>query len=125
MLAVKTKLRKSKIHGMGVFAAQNIRKGAVIWKFNPIIDKEITIKQYDSLPSIAKKYLDKYSYLDENKKLVLCGDDGRFVNHSANPNCDDETGMNTIALRNIKKGEELTSNYYSFDVSLKNQKSIK
>lgn len=125
MLVVKTKLRKSKIHGLGLFADQNIKKGAVVWKFNPVIDKEVTRKQLKSLPSIAKKYMLKYSYLDDNGKFVLCGDDGRFVNHSSHPNCDDETGEETIARRNIKKGEEITSNYYSFDVSSRNQKSIK
>jgi len=123
MLVVKTKLRKSKIHGMGVFADQNIKKGATIWEYNPVIDKEITKKQYKSLPNIAKRYMMKYTYLEVNK-WILCGDDGRFVNHSKHPNCDDK-GDRTIAGRNIKKGEELTSNYYVFDLSLKNQKSIK
>ena len=123
MLVVKTKLRKSKIHGLGLFADQNIKKGTPIWEYSPIIDKKITKKQFNSLPKLVKKYMLEYVYLEEGK-WILCGDDGRFVNHSKHPNCDDE-GDKTIAMRDIKKGEELTSNYFVFDASLKNQKSIK
>lgn len=124
MLLVKTKLKKSSIHGLGVFADQNIKKGAAIWEYNPIIDKEITKREFNSLPKLAKKYMIKYAYLDENNKWILCGDDGRFFNHSKNPNCNDETDK-TVAARNIKKGEELTSNYYTFDVYSKKEHSVK
>ena len=33
MLLVKTRLGKSRIHGLGVFAAQPIRKGQPVWRF--------------------------------------------------------------------------------------------
>ncbi len=44
------------------------------------------------------------------------------MNHSENPNCieekspDGEEEGKTIALRDIQKGEELTSNYRDYDV---------
>ena len=49
----------------------------------------------------------------------MCGDDGRFFNHSKTPNCFEivsKDGLKpTIANRDIRKGEELTLNYYQFD----------
>ncbi len=130
MLFVKTKIKKSKIHGIGLFADQFIKKGQVIWKFNPIIDKKITKKEMNSLPDLAKAYILKYAFLDHKQEWVLCGDDARFFNHSITPTCKDDGVTNikddvTTALRNIKRGEELTSDYYKFDFSTKDKFSIK
>ena len=50
---------------------------------------------------------------------VLCGDDARFFNHSADPNCldlDDGAGGITVAHRDIQRGEELTCDYALFDL---------
>ena len=46
MLVVKTYINKSKIHGFGLFAGENIKKGTVIWKFNPVIDRKFNRKLY-------------------------------------------------------------------------------
>ncbi len=51
---------------------------------------------------------------------MLCGDDARFFNHSDTPNCfdfPDERGGTTVAARDIDPGEELTSDYASFDAN--------
>jgi len=45
---------------------------------------------------------------------MLCGDDGRFFNHSGTPNYDDSAADVTIALTDIHQGEALTVNYLSF-----------
>ena len=42
MLQVRTFIEKSQIHGFGLFAAENIPKGIVVWEYNPTIDKEIS-----------------------------------------------------------------------------------
>ena len=42
MLYVKTKIGQSKIHGMGLFADQFIKKGTIIWKFTPGFDLKFT-----------------------------------------------------------------------------------
>ena len=120
MMMVKTKLKKSPIHGFGIFSDQNIKKGDVVWKYNPIIDKKITPKEYKSLPLLAQKYIDKYGFKDHDKMWVMCGDDARFFNHSIKPSCKEDGVENerdniTTAARDIKKGEELTSNYNHFD----------
>ncbi len=38
MLLIKTKLDLSKIHGIGLFAGEDIPKGTIIWRFNSLID---------------------------------------------------------------------------------------
>ena len=42
MLLVKTYLDKSLIHGVGVFADEFIKKGTLMWEFNPLIDVVLT-----------------------------------------------------------------------------------
>ncbi len=38
MLLVKTYIGMSEIHGLGVFAAEAIADGAVVWRHNPMFD---------------------------------------------------------------------------------------
>ena len=45
MLYVKTKIRLSKVHGIGLFADENIPKGTVIWRFTPGFDLKFTDDQ--------------------------------------------------------------------------------
>jgi hypothetical protein len=56
MLLVKTYLGKSKLHGLGVFAGQFIRKGTKIWRFVEGFDRFYTLKQFARLPKPAKEY---------------------------------------------------------------------
>ena len=49
MLLVKTYLDKSKVHGLGVFAGQSIRKGAKIWRFVYGFDRFYTRKRLAKL----------------------------------------------------------------------------
>ena len=121
MLLVKTYLDRSKIHGIGLFAAERIAKGTVIWRRSPEIDLLLEPAQLDRLAPPAREQIEKYTYLDRHLgKLVLCGDDARFFNHSDEPNCldfPDDTGGTTVAKRDIEAGEELTSDYASFDAN--------
>jgi SET domain-containing protein len=115
MLTVKTKIGPSKIAGIGLFADEMITKGTVIWKFEPLIDILLSKEEIENLAEPSKKQFYNYSYLDEKyNKYLLCGDDGRFLNHDLNPNCDDSIPDETIAIRNIAIGEELTVNYKVF-----------
>jgi uncharacterized protein len=121
MLLVKTFLAPSKIHGIGLFAAEHIRKGTVIWRMNPTIDLELTEEQVASLAESAREQIEKYTYLDLVRgKMVLCGDDARFFNHDDAPNCldyPDRDGGKTIAARDIDAGEELTCDYACIDAN--------
>ncbi len=129
MLLVKTKIGPSKISGIGLFADQFIKKGTVIWKFQPGFDLRVDKKALNKLSKPAKKQFLRYAYLNpDTHKYVLCFDDARFFNHSENPNCidvpsDDKEGL-TVAARDIKKGEELTCNYKDFDADFDYKMSI-
>ncbi|MEK6907372.1 MAG: SET domain-containing protein [Nanoarchaeota archaeon] len=126
MLLVKTKLGLSKIHGIGIFADQPISKGTTVWKFNPLIDKYISKSDLKQIPLVLQEQLHKYIFLDKNqKKYLLCGDDARFFNHSNKPNCDDSVDNVTTAIKEIKKGEELTVNYKLFYGNIEEHSEIK
>ncbi len=119
MLLVKTFLAPSRIHGIGLFAAQRIPKGTVIWRMHPAIDLELTDANLEALAEPAREQIRKYTYLDLVRgKYVLCGDDARFFNHDDDPCCHDfpnAEGGSTVAARDIEEGEELTSDYARFD----------
>lgn len=121
MLLVKTVLAKSLIDGFGLFAGQHIHAGTPVWNFDPYVDLALEATQIDKLSPAFREYFEKYAYLDVRlRKYVICGDDARFVNHSDEPNlvgiytAGREYGLD-IAMREIKEGEELTSDYSTFD----------
>jgi hypothetical protein len=116
MLLVKTKIKQSKIEGIGLFADELIKSGTKVWGFEPKLDIVLSKEEIGKLSSAAQEQFYRYAYLDKvRNKYLLCGDDARFFNHSDKPNCD-ETKENdsTFALRNIDVGEELTINYGEF-----------
>lgn len=121
MYCVKTYVDKSHIHGLGVFAGEDIPEGTKIWEFVKGFDQVIDVNDAAKLPEIAQQYLDTYAYI-LNRKWFLCGDHGIYTNHSDVPNTgpapgapeDDGYGYE-VALRDIKKGEEITSDYRAFD----------
>ncbi len=115
MLLVKTKIGESKIHGMGLFAAEFIPKGTVTWEWNPRFDMTIDESELASLPQNMKEFLLYYAYRDkELGKLVLCADNQRYINHSASTNILSTTRKD-VADRDIQEGEEFLCNYNLFD----------
>jgi len=74
------------------------------------------------LPEHVRAFFSHYGYLDRNvKRIILCFDDARFVNHSDTPNvatdyAQDAYGLDA-ALRDIAAGEELTMDYGGFEES--------
>lgn len=91
---MKYYVKKSGIHGKGLFAARNIKAGEVLGsiKYNPVDEDG---------PYVL--------WLAEQGIKVDC--ELKFINHSKKPNacyCDD---LDVVALTNIKKGEEITHDY--------------
>jgi SET domain-containing protein len=83
--------------------------------------RPLSAEQIAALHPAAREQIEKYTYLDRRLgKFVLCGDDARFFNHAETPNCHDypdDDGGTTVAARDIEPGEELTSDYASFDAN--------
>mgnify|MGYP001316663929 CR=1 FL=1 len=120
------KVYKSKIHGHGVVAEKNIKKGSKIIEYvGEKINKSEGDKRSDRR---IKKYLNSKKtgsvYIFElNKKYDIDGsplyNKARYINHSCDPNCEVEIIKERIwicSIKSIKKGEELSYDYgYEFD----------
>ncbi len=120
------KVKKSKVHGSGVFALQKIKKNTKIIEY---IGEKITKREGDRRSEKRlKKYLNSKStgsvYIFElNKRYDIDGSPlynrARYINHSCNPNCEVEIEKGHIwikSIRSIKVGEELNYDYgYEFD----------
>ena len=125
MLCIKTKIKPSQIAGIGLFADEHIPKGTIVWKFEPLLDTLFSKEEIDILSKPSQEQFHNYAFFDNtHNKYMLCGDDGRFFNHSDNPNCNDELPDVTIALKDIDTGEELTVNYKNFYGDIKDHPEI-
>jgi hypothetical protein len=95
----------SEISGRGVFVKENIKKGKVICNMK---GKKYSInslaKIYKNIPDCSPLQIDDYEYLILDKPYI-------FFNHSCNPNSFVKGKNTLVALRSIKKGEEVTFDY--------------
>jgi len=114
MMMVGTQLKPSAIHGLGVFLLEPVRAGALIWRFDTRVDRIYTDDEINALPEHVQRYLRTYCTWHQGLGLyVLCGDNGRYFNHSDAPT----TTSNAVsfgddhAARDLAIGEELTSDY--------------
>lgn len=114
-MQVSTYVAASRIEGVGVFTAEPIRRGQTVWAFDPLFDRLIPLAEYEAARPLVKDFLDKYAYPSPDRPgyLVYETDNGRFMNHTHEPNLD-FSGPNAVALRDIAAGEELTCNYADF-----------
>ena len=120
MFLIPTYLAPSPVHGMGVFTPFPIPAGASLWRFDPGVDWRLTPEELERFPEPYRSRLHAYSYMDEEGRYVLCGDNARYMNHADEPNCDDN-GVQTMARRDIAAHEELTCDYRNFDKELANR----
>ncbi len=98
------------IIGWGVFATRAIPKGTIVWALDAL-DQRFTPEQVASLPPLARRQLEIYSYVDGKGRNILCWDHGRFFNHCCEANCLSLGNDFEIAIRDIAAGEELTDDY--------------
>lgn len=114
MLLVETYIGTSQIHGIGLFAAQKIRKGTPIWEFNSNTTQVFWKKQFLSicntlaLPALLE-FLN-HSYIKEGNIYYL-NDRTKYINHSLMPNVAFKSTKLEIAIKDINIGEEITENY--------------
>ena len=114
MMMVRTELRLSAIHGIGVFLTEPVKAGQLIWRFDSRIDRVFSDAELEELPELAQDFLRTYSTLHADLRLwVLCGDNGRHFNHSDRPNTR-SLGIafgDDVAAFDLPAGTELTSDY--------------
>ncbi|HWP24132.1 MAG TPA: SET domain-containing protein-lysine N-methyltransferase [Candidatus Binatia bacterium] len=108
-------VRRSPIHGRGVFALVKIRKGARIVEYKgERISHEEADQRYAKLhehsPHTMLFTVDDEIVIDATRK----GNSARWINHSCAPNCevvDEDRRIFIEARRDIAPGEELTYDY--------------
>lgn len=117
-------VRHSEIHGRGVYATCDIAKDDKIIEYvGELIDKKESEKRANLQAERAAEHGEAAVYIftvDDEYDLDgnLPWNTARLINHSCEPNCEawiDDTRIYIHALRDIKKGEELTFDY-GFDV---------
>ena len=114
----KTIVKKSKIHGTGLFAGENIPKyNKIIEYVGEIIDETEVNRRIDKMEKN-----NEMTYILELSGALsidgsIGGNDSRFANHSCTPNCGilrEEGKAFLYSKKNIKKDDELTFDY-AFD----------
>lgn len=110
-------VRKSSIHGKGVFALKGIKKGDPIVEYKGlVITEEKADRRYPDVDELKPYHtflflVDGAMVIDANRK----GNSARWINHGCQPNCEsseNEDGRVFIeAIRDIKPGEELMYDY--------------
>src|SRR5689334_20862712 len=90
--------------GKGLFATKNIQAGAVICQIP--LNKEL-----DFHSTVLLKENESHALQIDHDRYVLCQPPFLFSNHSCNPNCGVNTNFEMIALKDIRKGEELFWDY--------------
>lgn len=117
-------IRRSGIHGRGLFATKDIPKGTNIIEYiGEKIGKEESDRRGWARIDFAKKTGDAAVYIFTlNDEFDIDGNvtwnAARLINHSCSPNCEASIDNDAIwigSLRKIKKGEELFYNY-GFDL---------
>jgi hypothetical protein len=111
----RTQVRKSEIHGKGVYAIRPIKAGDKVLEYKGEI---ITWKKAQAChPHDASQPNHTfYFHVDDNHVINAkhTGNSAKWINHSCEPNLEAEQDGNRIflnALRNIKAGEELSFDY--------------
>ena len=111
----RIQVRRSGVHGKGVFAIQPIAEGESIIEYT---GKMITWKQAQKLPPHNPDEPNHTFFFHIDDKHVIDGNDGgnaaKWINHACGPNCEaDEVDKRIFitALRDIEPGEELNYDY--------------
>ncbi len=119
MFTVATYLDRSALHGIGVFAGQDIARGQIVWQFNPLLDLAYSYDEWLALQAADSPHsfthIRRYSY-KEGDRFYLCLDNAQFMNHSSEGhNVENNRELNTMVARTaITRGEELLCNYFEY-----------
>jgi uncharacterized protein len=119
MIHIKYKLDKSDKHGIGLFADEDLQKGQLIYTASPLLDVNITQEQFDTLSDREKEEFHWWGFFDEHtQRWHVDFDVSKFINHFEEGTVTQDTDHDDaylVAVRDVKKGEELTQNYLEFE----------
>lgn len=111
----RIQVRRSGVHGKGVFALKPLKKGEVVIEYKgEVIDWQEALRRHPHDPKDPDHTF--YFHIDEKNVIdaKYGGNAARWINHACAPNCeaDEVDGRIFIkTLRSIKPGEELFYDY--------------
>ncbi len=116
------RVRRSAVHGLGVFAIRRIRRGTRVVEY---LGERVSHREADRRYE-RKSSRDSHTFLFVVDRGVVIdagtgGNDARFINHGCEPNCEAVTEQRRVfveAIRTIQPGEEL-----SYDYSIRRDRS--
>ena len=117
-------LYAGKLKGWGLFAAADIESGSFVVEYmGEVVDQKRYLRRKKEYGAERHTYFmllnaSPVEMIDASRKSSM----GRFLNHSCQPSCETtrykslgETVVGVFAMRDIKKGEELTIDYQMYD----------
>lgn len=116
MIHPNTELRFiSESIGYGVFATSDIPEGTIVYVKDSL---ELVVSPTDYLLHTPEmqEVVEKYSYIDEKGNRIISWDFAKYVNHCCNCNTISTGYGFEIAIREIKKGEQITDEYGIFNL---------
>jgi SET domain-containing protein len=111
----RIQVRRSGVHGKGVFALQDLAEGETLIEYvGEIISWDEAQDRHPHDPNDPNHTF--YFHVNEDRVIDALhgGNSSRWINHSCDPNCEADEENDRIfikALRNIKAGEELNYDY--------------
>lgn len=128
MLLIETFLKEVPGMGIGLFTKNDLKENEIIYEDCDIFSKTFTEDKFNSLSKQHRDFIRFYGcYVSAKNVWYLDTDNGRFMNHSENPNVSYDWGTyleggkgTMIALKDIKAGTELVSNYRLHSDQFKN-----
>ncbi len=101
---------KGNLEGKGVYAGTGFKQGEVVIRYNL---RTLTDEEFKDLPENEKMFVHIHKGVKQ-----LYAEPERYVNHSPQPNTrQDLENERDIALRDIKKGEAITTNATKDDIN--------
>ena len=111
----RIQVRRSGVHGKGVFALQDLAKGETLIEYvGEVISWDEAQDRHPHDPNDPNHTF--YFHVNEDRVIDALhgGNSSRWINHSCAPNCEADEDNDRIfikAIRNIKAGEELNYDY--------------
>lgn len=123
MTRVRTMPKPSPIHGVGLFALEDIQSGELIWEPDAqhSLHRPAEVNAMDPIDQWEVRFYGWWS-AEEVGWIHYPEDDCRFINHSTTPNTrtDTQTGC-VYAYGRIPAGAEITQDYRKFEDPLRGE----
>jgi SET domain-containing protein len=110
----KIRIAQSEVHGVGVFAIRDIKKGERVYADAMPVMLDIPYKKFNKInPEIKQLILERFPRVVDGSQFMAPDTLMQiYMNHQDNPNYDNKTDK---ATRKIKAGEEIFEDYKAIE----------